>query len=199
MADLIALNATGGCYSQDKLFTNFTYTPGTSNPDASSVNASLAFQAGVNDEHGWTFSAQWANPFSVGFDITVCTDAAQGCGVVAPFQRIFAVQDQQNSGFTPNAATVAFQNNVLVGPAANLPLNTSGASLAALTAQGTFSSPVSSVQTLATGTPNGAPITQVTLKFYQLDTSVPEPASLSLIGLGLVGLGLLARRKRVLG
>src|ERR1035438_2922018 len=81
-----------GCYSQDKLFYNFVYTPTGSAGAASSVQAGLIFQtAGPLDIHGWNFSdSSWVQgtggpaAFTIGYTIEVCPAGSACVGAVVP-------------------------------------------------------------------------------------------------------------------
>src|ERR1035441_5980420 len=64
---LLAFNSeANGCYSQDKLFWGFTYTPTGTDGAASTVNTQLIFTSlASGDIHGWNFgSNDWSDPRS---------------------------------------------------------------------------------------------------------------------------------------
>ena len=76
------------CFSQDKLFWNFSYTPGPAAPAASGVTSSLIFQQGNGiDIHGWNFSSVWSQSvttsalasFTLSYTIEVCPTSGQPC------------------------------------------------------------------------------------------------------------------------
>jgi len=70
---LIDLNATGGCTSQDKLFSNFAYTPAQGDVPAADINVNLVIQTGIQDIHGWSFvpTNAWSLGFTLSYDISV--------------------------------------------------------------------------------------------------------------------------------
>src|SRR4026207_770913 len=91
LAALMSLNASGGCFVQDKLFTNFAYSLGGN--DAALVNATLVFQlVPGQDVHGWTFAHQgaWTSGFTLSY--TVAVEPPNPAGAIHP------PQDQPHTG-----------------------------------------------------------------------------------------------------
>ena len=186
-----------GCYSQDKLFFDFVYTPTGSAGVASTVQAGLIFQtAGALDIHGWNFSSSsWVQgglgpaAFTIGYMIEVCPAGSACVGAVVPGTVISGADAVYApvSTFTAGNETVTWSNG------ANATL-TSG-SPGPQPANGNISfSGVGPISVSANFTGTGA-ITQTTLRFYEtVPNGTPEPVTMALMGSSLLGLGLLRLR-----
>ena len=190
LATLIALPTTGpnaGCQSQDKIFSNFTYSPLTGGVSASNITAGLVFQqvGGNTDIHGWNFIptvGSWATGFTLSFTISV---APGNPGTV-----IFASKDQIDSGLVPNNVVMT---DIQTGVGT---LTTRGLTTAAETLQVSYPG-LQSITTTSTATIAGG---NGLLSFEQewfesIGSSTPEPAAMFLVGTGILGLSLLRRRK----
>ena len=191
VAFLESLNATGGCDSQDKIYSNFTYTGADS---ADLISAKLIFQSspiGV-DIHGWTFtndnaSAQWLSGFTLGFTITVNSPN--------PATGIVASKDQIDSGLAGSGNLTSVVDTQTVGV-----LTTNGLSTANETTQLIYPK-VLSVDTSTVATiPDGSSLIRYDQVFVEVaGVTVPETASFQLLAGGLLlltGGGLRRYRRR---
>jgi len=200
LANLIAMDATGGCISQDKVFSNFVYTGGGS-ITAANVAVQLVAILGPNDVHGWIFSpatgAAWTTPFTLSYDITV--NAAN------PNVSIIGSADQINTTIRPNRIIVNdVQTGLAVGDVNPGTLTMTGLSNAAET-DSTVSPftdySIHTVSTLSFGPTGSAPRAGGLLSFEQNwyeqnSPETPEPVTFVLIGSGLIGLTFLRRRSQ---
>jgi hypothetical protein len=199
---LAAFNSeANGCFSQDKLFWGFVYTPTGSAGAASTVQAGIIFQtAGNLDIHGWNFSSSsWVQGvggpagFTIGYTIEVCPPTSACAGNVVPGTIITGADAVYApvSTFAPGNEVVSWSNGfngtLTSGSPGPIP-STGNIGLGAGT-----TGPIS-VSADFSGT--GA-ITQTTLRFYEsVPGTVPEPTTgaFILIGCAFIGLGL--RRKK---
>jgi hypothetical protein len=172
------------CQIQDKIFSNFVYSPVSGGVPATNVNFNLVLQSGTSDIHGWSFVPEtaWTLGFTLSYDIAV----APGNPLVALIQS----KDQMNTGFVPTSLTISDTQT--------------GVGVLALTATAggeTVFSNLYNLQTIHTSSVATIPA-GLNLLSYEQDwiertaSTVPEPVSLVLIGSGLLGLGLLRRRVR---
>jgi hypothetical protein len=190
LATLIALPTTGpnaGCQSQDKIFSNFAYSPLTGGVSASNITAGLVFQqvGGTTDIHGWNFIptvGSWGTGFTLSFTISVATGN--------PGVSIFASKDQIDTGLVPNNIVMT---DIQTGVGT---LTTTGASTAAETLQVSYPG-LQSITTTSTATITGGNglLSLEQEWFENIASSTPEPAAMFLVGTGLLGLSLLRRRK----
>jgi len=190
LATLIALPTTGpdaGCQSQDKIFSDFVYTPLAGGTSASNITAGLVFQqpSSSTDIHGWNFiptSGSWTTGFTLSFTISV----APGF----PNVSIFASKDQIDSGFVPNGVVLT---DIQTGVGT---LTTNGTTTGNETLQVSYPG-LQSITTTATATvPTGDTLLSFEQEWFEHTAGVPEPAAMFLVGTGLLGLSLLRLRRQ---
>ena len=193
LAQLLADNAVGGCQHLDKIFSNFAY----SLSDASLVTATHEFTAGADSTqsvHGWNFArttGTWTTGFTLSYDVTVDT-------VNFPFQRIFAVTDQENSGLQPNSTSIT-DTETVTNPAGQTQILvvTGGCATGCLQSnQGNFSPLAASIHTSSVFTPGtGGQLTSYEQQWYERSNAVPEPGTMALGGAALLLLGWFGKRR----
>ena len=183
---LMNTNTAGGCYVQDKLFTNWSYVPLAGGTAATNVGFNVIFSGAIPgiDVHGFTFTPKddvglpsiWTTGFTLSYTISV----------IQPSIMVMAgVTDQMMLGSTANGTTVAWTHSNGVN------FNLSQGS----TTGSTMFPGVTSIDSLATVTiPGGSYLVSLEEDYTQIAT--PEPMTFVLIGSGLVGLGLIRRRTR---
>jgi hypothetical protein len=181
LIDLSGVN--GGCFVQAKLFNNFVYTIPVGGIPASSVSVGLVTQTGTSDIHGWSFVAPpgaWVLGWTLSYDISVLPGN--------PLVAIVKSKDQMNPGSQLSTIVVNDVQTIGITPS---PLHLTGA------IQSLESDPynLQTVHTVSTATiPVGMNLLSYEQDFFEVTT--PEPVSFILIGSGLLGLGLLRRRRK---
>ena len=180
---LANLIGTGGCYVQDKLFSNWSYSGGGAVTDANvGINVIFSPVSGI-DIHGFTFTPTggvWVEGFTLGYTISVLPA----------------------SDFSITGATDQF----MLGPLSNASLARSlkdGGTVATfnlsqgVTTQSATFPGVKSLTSLTTVTiPEGALNFVASLEEDYVQMVIPEPVTMILIGSGLLGLGFIRRRAK---
>ena len=197
LADLVTFSASGGCISQDKIFSNFVYSGGGS-ITAGDVTVHLVAILGDNDVHGWSFNPVNNSSWDTGFTLSYTISVAPG----NPGLSIFESSDQINTTFRPNRVVVT-DLQTGIGPGDTNPgtLTMTGVSNGTETSSTAVPYSDSSIHTVSTFSfaPSG-PRTGSLLSYeqdwYEQLTSAPEPVTFLLIGSGLIGLTFLRRRIR---
>ncbi|MEN6536154.1 MAG: hypothetical protein ABFD89_21010 [Bryobacteraceae bacterium] len=160
LQDLINLNATGGCTSQDKLFNNFVYTLPEGGVPASAINVNLVIQTGTQDIHGWSFfpTQAWVLGWTLSYDISV---------LPGNLREIVGSKDQMNPGAL-NSTIVINDMQTGVTPA---PMTMTGA------VNTVFSNPynLQTVHTVSTATiPEGQNLLSYEQDFFEAVIAPPE-------------------------
>lgn len=194
LQDLINDNSVGGCQHLDKIFSNFAYSI---SGDAINVDVTHEFTAGADSTqavHGWNFArttGTWTTGFTLSYDVTVDT-------VNFPFQRIFAVTDQENSGLQPNTTSIT-DTETVTNPAGQTQILvvTGSCSTGCLQSnQGNFSPLAASIHTSSVFTPGASgQLTSYEQQWYERSNAVPEPGTMALGGGALLLLGWFGKRR----
>lgn len=203
MTQLEAFNsAADACFSQDKLFWGFNYTPGAASPSADNVTASLIQQTSpAVDVHGWNFDGNWIQTgastasFVLGFTTELCsaspcTTANAGeyiSGADATYAPVSVLPAGNESVSWSNGATETLTNSSPGPLPSNGNIGLSPGFLGPITVSADF---------VGTGG-----VTQTSLRFFETTpttSGVPEPGYLGLLvgGLGLAAIAGVRRMRR---
>jgi hypothetical protein len=192
LSNYIALNGTGGCEIGDKIFSNFSYSGGGTDPAATSIDVGIDDKTNI-EQFGVQFQSAttvWTSNFTLDYTITIvpadCV-TLYGAGYTCT---MIGAQGQFQGAFAP---TTSAMTDVLT-PGGTISLNditapqqTQQISFAGITG--------TNVVMTATGLDASDPIDSFGLDVYQHPQSpTPEPATLGLVGGALLGLGLLGRK-----
>ena len=162
LAELLLTNVGGGCFVQDKLFSNFSYSLGPA--DAALVTATLVYQPGPGgpDVHGWTFAREgaWTSGFTLAYTVSV-DPGAEGVTITAS-------KDQINTGLVPSATSATDTQSATV-------LTLDGSSLASETAQATYAGVTSLTTTTVVSIPSGSLLLKLSQQFFQTPSAKSVP------------------------
>lgn len=195
---LIDQNVNGGCISQDKIFSSFSYSGGGTQTAANITVHNVAVLVPGQDVHGWSFAPTagvWTTGFTLSYDITV---APRNPGLV-----IIQSKDQINSGITTAVSMFDTQTNGPGGsPIGISPVTLLGASVETVFLGGDAETNYPGVTTIHTQSVatigKSKKGVQGELQSYEQDfyegLSIPEPAPYFLLAGGLMLLGLASKR-----
>jgi hypothetical protein len=181
LQEYIDQNAAGGCFVQDKLFSNFSYTGGGT-VSADEVDVDVIFSVlPTTDIHGFTFTTiqgvpVWTVGFTLGYTISVEPPS--------PLITITAAQVQGLFGTQPNPATIVStkSNGVVLNSAQGAETDTA-----------IFAGVPSLASSTTVTIPLGGALQSLEENYSQ--TFVPEPGSMILLGLGFTVLSWGLRRR----
>jgi hypothetical protein len=172
----------------DKLFSNFTGTA-TGDTVTISENSSTSYEILLKAPTGGVASA-----FTYGYTVAVDTAVCLNCSITQ-IQQTMLTQQASGGGQIPNASTAlnSINNGASFSPGTTNGLSTGGQNALANTNGQSYTVGFSYNPTGTSGQPAGL--------FLNVDdvitqTAVPEPMTLSMMGLGLLGLGVMRRRQQ---
>lgn len=184
MTALIATNETGGCFVQDKLFTNWSYSSVEGGTGSNFVGFNIIFSVlPTLDIHGFSFApvdGVWTKGFSLGYTISV---------IPGNQMTIIGATDQFMLGPLPtNSSTGVSTKSNLV-----LPFNMAWPNQ---TVSALFDGVTSINSSTVVTIPGGINDFVASVEEDYTQRAIPEPMTFVLIGTGLVALGLIRRKAR---
>jgi len=187
-----AIQNAGTCQVGDKLFSNFVYTAGTGNPTAADVTVAGTVSPSSETfglQFGSSLNTAWVSGFTLSFDVAIDQAACQSLYGAGAGCYISGTQDQMQGGAAGASNTATLTVTHTTGGTVSLnALNTNNETGQILGLnQATMSDSF-----VGAGSAS-YPVTQFGTEVFQ--GTVPEPVSMSLTGLGLLGLGFFGRRR----
>jgi hypothetical protein len=209
LTNYIALNATGGCTLGDKTIFDFGFTPDTLidsdditvNPSSTPFSATLQFLFGT--AAGITVASPFTANVVIEYTATASTFPIDGVTLdldstpVGSGANVDATKQECLGGqFTLGGLPSTCSSGNIVGHNVNDPASPAASTIAFAP---TFTVGFREVVQITGGdTGSSSTIFSVSNTIYEQEPQnpIPEPTTFSLLGAGLLGLGLIARRKR---
>jgi hypothetical protein len=188
----VALGETG-CEIGDKIFANFQYNPTGTDPAAGAVEVGIDDKVNI-DQFGIQLQSAttvWTSGFTLDYTITI---VPADCVVLyGPGETctMIGAQGAFQGAFAPTTAAMT----MVLTPGGTISLN--DISTSNNVNQISFAG-ITNTSVVITGLGDDAndPIDTFGLDVYQhVQSAVPEPAALGLLGAGLLGIGLVHRRR----
>jgi len=182
---ITATNGTSGgtantCTVDDKIFSNFSYVSATG-AAASAVTVGTEFSS-LTQNYGWLFDANFNGNFTLSYTVSIDTAICASCRINSASEQLRPGQDP------PGTQTISVSEGGL-GPVVitngSFATQSNGMSLPGLL----------TLTKTATATNLDSSHTIETFESGVHQSTVPEPMTLSMMGIGLLGLGFMRRRQ----
>jgi hypothetical protein len=183
---LITSGVGNGCTVFDKIFTNVAYIPGGGAPPAASVLAHLDADP-FTLTFGWHFLGLWTDNFELKYTVSELPAVCPSC-------QFFVVEEQQFPATQPVGPQAISVIETAVPSIPGSPVMLNNATLGGNTNDAFVPSGVVSISKDAT---TSGLSTAFPLLSFQSDVReiVPEPVTLSLMGISLLGLSFIGWRR----